>query len=198
LISTRHTHTCRILDLRFQALPDEITSNPDLYKLTILAATSLAATIATAWSEDRTMDKQRQARYRVLKGAHITFKGDRGRSIVRSAICRTGAPASKWKVPSEFRVDLVLDHASVRTSVRCRVTGRKARSVLSSRRDFPALLRSGAALGTRARAKPCECVKEHRRGGLAADEPKDSSIVRPPKPHCNRMGLVENDRKASR
>jgi hypothetical protein len=75
------------------------------------------------------MDKQRQARYRVLKGAHITFKGH-GAAIDcavrnlsdRGACLKVESPIG---IPDSF--DLVLDPASVRTSVRnCRVTWRKA------------------------------------------------------------------------
>jgi hypothetical protein len=65
------------------------------------------------WPEIGTMDKPMQerrneARRRALKRARITFKGRCGRSIVLSLICRTGAPASKWKVPSGFPIHSIL------------------------------------------------------------------------------------------
>jgi hypothetical protein len=94
------------------------------------------------------MDKQRQARCRVLKGAHITFKGH-GAAIDctvrnlsdRGACLKVESPIG---IPDSF--DLVLDHVSVHTSVRnCRVTWRKATQTGVEFRvgDFPATLRSG-------------------------------------------------------
>ena len=68
--------------------------------------------------EDRTKEKppqecqnevrHRVARHRVLKGAQIVFKGHEAVTIVWSSTCRTGAPASKWKLPSEFPRRLIL------------------------------------------------------------------------------------------
>jgi hypothetical protein len=74
------------------------------------------------------MDKQRQARCRVLKGAHITFKGH-GAAIDctvrnlsdRGACLKVESPIG---IPDTF--DLMLDNAPVRG---CRVTWRKATQI---------------------------------------------------------------------
>jgi hypothetical protein len=92
-----------------------------------------AATIATEGRRNRTMDKPTEerrnvARQRVLKGAHITFKG-RGAAIdctVRNlsdggACLKVESPIG---IPDTF--DLVLDDASAR---HCRVTWRKATQI---------------------------------------------------------------------
>ena len=74
------------------------------------------------------MDKQRQARCRVLKGAHISFKGH-GAAIdctVRNLSDRGAClnVESYIGIPDTF--DLVLDNAAVRS---CRVTWRKATQI---------------------------------------------------------------------
>jgi hypothetical protein len=78
------------------------------------------------------MDKQRQMRCRVLKRAHITFKGHAAaidctvRNLSdRGACLKVESPIG---IPDSF--DLVLDHASAHTSVRnSRVTWRKATQI---------------------------------------------------------------------
>ena len=74
------------------------------------------------------MDKQRQARCRVLKGAHIAFKGHGVavdctlRNLSDLGAClKVESPIG---IPDTF--DLVLDNAPVRG---CRVTWRKATQI---------------------------------------------------------------------
>jgi hypothetical protein len=51
----------------------------------------------------------------------------------------------------------------------------------------PERIPAGGARNTCSVPSLVNAPKSHRRGGLAPDEPKDCSIVRPPKPDCNRM-----------
>jgi hypothetical protein len=116
-------------------------------------------------------ERQNKVRHRVLKGAQIVFKGREAviDCVVRNL--RTEAPASKWKVPSEFQIRLILlDNAPVRS---CRVTWRKATQI--GRRFFP--------------ASQCPARSQCRRSSRAAQSigalgslwPGTMSDCRPPK-----------------
>jgi hypothetical protein len=58
------------------------------------------------------------------------------RSIVQSSTCRTWVPASRWKVPSEFRTHLILCWITHPSAVAALYGGMLRRLVLRSPRDF--------------------------------------------------------------
>jgi PilZ domain len=78
--------------------------------------------------EKPTQERRNEERHRVLKGAHIVFKGHAATidCVVRNLSDRGGClnVGSPIGIPDSF--DLVLDGASVR---HCRVTWRKATQI---------------------------------------------------------------------
>jgi hypothetical protein len=89
------------------------------------------------WITRRKSAEMRRAGAAALSIEHASpLRAAGRRSIVRSSTCRSWAPASRWKAPSEFRIHLILCLTTHPSAVVASLGGKLRRLVLRSPRQF--------------------------------------------------------------